>query len=309
MASLRIFRQQAEARATANDAMVAMLIATEVSSEFLSGHRDEERLVDIAPTLPSRERLNRSVADSREILGSAEQLLAYMAIPHVLSLHHRTMAEVLVLLRDDGKRIEAERKREDEHGNLVSTLVAIDPYDVGLAEVHQVFARASGANAAGRSAFDQAEMNAFQFARQLRNRLTHQGGQAGVSLKKQWTAARGNKRGGVYRDDGQALWTKLAKRPMKVVRSGEALVLGSGELFATLAVCKRLEDAAEREVVRTLTRHTLADLVVHDYAAAFPQRIADVTKIERRLKGFRERQYPQLSQLDVTDLMDAFSRL
>lgn len=252
--------------------MVAMLIATEISAEFLSDHSDQERLVDIAPTLPSRERLNRSVADSRTILGSAEQLLAYMAIPYVLSLHHRTMAEVLVLLRNDGHRIEAERKQD---GNPTPTLVAIDPYDVRLAEVHQVFTRTSGADAAGRSAFDQAEMNAFHFARQLRNRLTHQGAQAGVALKKQWAAARGQKRGGAYSDDGQALWTKLAKRPMKIVRSGEALLLGSGELYATLAVCKRLEDAAEREVLRTLTRNTLADLVVQDYAADFPPRIAD----------------------------------
>jgi hypothetical protein len=130
-----------------------------------------------------------------------------------------------------------------------------------------------------------------------------------VSLKKQWAAARGTHSGGVHPDDGQALWTQLARRPMKIVRSGEDLALGSGELFATLAVCKRLEDAAEQEVIRTLTIPALADIVVHDYAAEFPQRIADTNRIERRLVGFRKRRYPILNQVDPQDLMDALRRL
>jgi hypothetical protein len=289
--------------------MVAMLIASEISVEFLKTRGDQERLVNLVPTLPSRSRLNRSVADTRVILGSAEQLLAYMAIPHVLSIHHRTMAGVLRILSDDGKQIEAWRKRKNPAGNFVPILVKIDPHDAKLAEVHEVFSRTGGADAAGRTVFDGAEMNTFQFARHLRNRLTHQGAHAGGSLKKQWAAARGAECNGAYPDDGQALWTKLAKRPIKIVRSGEDLELGSGELFATLAICKRLEDAAEREVISTLSAPSLADIVVHDYAAEFPQRMADVTRIERRLDGFRHRRYPGLSQVDPQDLMDAFRRL
>jgi hypothetical protein len=141
--------------------MIAMLIASELSVEFLKERGDQERLVDLVPTLPSRNRLNRSVADTSAILGSAEQLLAYMAIPHVLSIHHRTMAGVLKILSDDGKRIEAWRKREDQQGNFVPTLVEIDPHEASLAEVHEIFTRSSGADAVGRTVFAGSEMNAF----------------------------------------------------------------------------------------------------------------------------------------------------
>jgi hypothetical protein len=59
--------------------MVAMLIATELSQQVLSRHQSADRLVELAPVLPSRSRLNCSVGDTRVIIASAERMLAYMA--------------------------------------------------------------------------------------------------------------------------------------------------------------------------------------------------------------------------------------
>ena len=283
--------------------MVAMLIATEISQQVLSGHQADDRLIELAPTLPSRSRLNRSVGDTRVIIASAERMLAYMAIPHTLSIHHRTMAESLAMLRDDGHPVQVWRTRKTDAGDQ-QEIVSVDPYDVGLSEIHQVFRWASGAETDGRDVFDAAEMKAFELVRQLRNRLAHQGATGGPSLKEQWQAARGD---GQF-DDGQALWTQLAKRPLAIVPSGQELVLGSGELFATLAICKRLEDAAERELIRILSVGALADIVAQDYASRFPHRLADKSRLTRRLEGFRKREYPSLRKVEKEDLSRAATR-
>lgn len=208
------------------------------------------------------------------------------------------------MLCDDGRPVEVWRTRKMDAGDQ-QELVSVDPYDVGLAEIHQVFRQASGAETDGIDVFAAAEINAFALVRQLRNRLTHQGAMGGPSLKEQWQAARGE---GQF-DDGQALWTQLAKRPLTIVPSGQELVLGSGELFAALAICKRLEDAAERELMRTLSVEALADIVAQDYASRFPHRLTDKGRLTRRLEGFRKREYPSLQKVEEEGLSRAVTRI
>jgi hypothetical protein len=128
----------------------------------------------------------------------------------------------------------------------------------------------------------------------------HQGNAAGPSLKRQWKE---------LGTEGRALWKELAKRPFPVVNSGEPIVLGAAELFGTLAICKRLEDEAEGVLVRTAQTSTLAEIVVRDYAARFPHRLADKSRLDRRLLGFRQREYPDLEQVGAAALADAAQEL
>lgn len=298
VASLPVFRQLAEARSAANDAMVAMLVAGEISTDFLQDKGDA-RLTTLFPALPSRKRLDRTASDALPIIEGAERHLAGMAIAYAISIHHRGMSKVLASLGADGKLVRAWRKEHPAEGEPVDVLKDIDPYDVKLVEVHAVFRRTTGAEAKARDVFDPRELGAFQFARQLRNRLAHQGATAGANLKSQWEG---------LPDSVQTLWTDLARREFPIPKSGEPLELGSGELFAVLAICKRLEDAAEREVVGALSDEALADIVVADYASSQPHRMANDHAIERRLYGFLARRYKNFATVDASDLLDARKR-
>lgn len=91
-------------------------------------------------------------------------------------------------------------------------------------------------------------------------------------------------------------------------KSGEPLRIGSSELFAVLAICKRLEDAAQREVIASLSTHALADIVVVDYASRHPHRFSNDLEIERRLTGFLARDYTRFEGIEATDLMEARER-
>jgi hypothetical protein len=275
--------------------MIAMLVSVEIADAQMTTHPASAQLTEIFPGLPSRERLNRTIGDARLILQSAESHLAHMAIPHVLSLHHRTMGAALQLLREDGRTVTAPRTVVADSGERETQLVQVDPFDIQLSEVHDALKRASGLT----ELFQDVEVKVVGFLRQLRNRLTHQGVTAGHSLKTQWAA---------LGSDGQALWEQIARRAFPLVKARDQLVLEAPELFVALAVCKRLEDDAEQAVINALSPSALATIVVYDYAARHPHRTADATRLSRRLQGFREREYARFSSVETEDLLDAEER-
>jgi hypothetical protein len=261
--------------------MIALLIGRELGEETLSGRDPDERLVDVLPQLPSGPRLNQTVGEVRVVLGDAERQMAYMSIPYVLSIHHRFLGDALELLERDGVSLT---------GN---------PHEIDLADAHGDIAEACGAE------LPAAELLAFEFARHIRNRLTHHRGLAGPKLRAEWLASRGK----VPEADGQALWTELALRPFPLVRSRDELELGSGELFAVLGITKRLADAVQGALVDTLSPRLLADIVVADYRARYPDRFRQTDRRDRRILGFCRGDYPYLSAVSPEDLREATAAL
>jgi hypothetical protein len=257
--------------------MIALLIGRELGQQTLGDREQNERLVDVMPRLPSGQRLNQTVGAARVVLSDAERQMAYMSIPYVLSIHHRLLGDALDLLVRDGHPIP---------GN---------PHQIDLANIHGVLAIACEAQ------LPAAELRAFEFARHLRNRLTHHRGLAGPKLRSEWLAARGP----TTDDDGQALWIELAGRPIPLVDSRAELDLGSGELFAVLAITKRLADVVQSVLIESLSAHTLAEIIVADYREQFPDRFIQAEKRDRRILGFCRGQYPHVGSVSPEDLRKA----
>jgi hypothetical protein len=204
--------------------------------------------------------------------------MAYMSIPYVLSIHHRFLGDALELLERDGMSVP---------GN---------PHEIDLADAHGAVAAACGVE------LPAAELLGFEFARHIRNHLTHhRGGLAGPKLRSEWLASRGK----VAAADGQALWTELALRPFPLGRSRDELELGSGELFAVLAITKRLADAVQEALIDTLSPRMLADIVVADYRARYPDRFRQTDRGDGRILGFCRGQYPYLGSVSPDDLREA----
>jgi len=166
-----------------------------------------------------------------------------------------------------------------------------------LGELHDALTRACDFD----EVFLAPELNAFHFARDLRNRLVHGGGLAGPDLKTVWAKARGKG----TQANGQQLWTDLAGRAFKPVKAVEPLALGAPEVRATLAVCKRLYDTAEAASLGVLSAKQLGRLVLDEYLLRFPQRRGlSPETLASKVTGFREREHPRLTLLSTAVFED-----
>lgn len=244
-------------------------------------------LTEFVPGLPSAPRLNRTNADAAAILALAEKQMVYMAIPYAISIHHRFLGDTLEFLG----------RSRPTPGN---------PHQTDLKVAHRTVEEALSTALEEPFLFPMDQIRAFEFARHLRNRLTHHRGLAGPNLGAEWKAAKGSPGSG---GDGQKLWTRLAARPIALVKSREEMKLGAPELFATLAVSKRLTDSIEDVLYRAVEAEDLAELIVLDYQDQFPERFADRNKRSRRLAGFRNGAYHQATMIGPSELEAASARL
>ena len=279
--------------------MVGLLVSVELALERLALQEPGDRLVDVVPDLPSSERLNRSIGETRSVLDTSERHMAYMAIPYVLSIHQRGLADALEVLQKEGAPVAVRKEPDVAVGG--GDWRAAQPHDIPLASIHDSFAHALELDA--EEVFPPAVLSAFEFVRFIRNRLTHHRGIAGSKLSGAWAQA--GKRPDA---NGCALWEAHSKRSFPLVGARESLQLGSRELFATLALCKSLADAAEQRLLAWLPPSALADIVVADYQEQFPHRAADDARLARRLGGFCNREY-QAFGLSDSDLIAAADRM
>lgn len=281
-------RRHRAARVAANDSMIALMIGRELGQSVLAEARPLDLLTQVAPGLPSVARLNRTSADAVAILAGAEQQMVYMAIPYVVSIHHRFLGDALEFI--DGGR----------------GLFEGNPHQVELKKVHGVLEGVLSEALKKEFNFRPAEVEAFEFVRYLRNRLVHHRGLAGAKLSAAWNTAAGKS---TAVDNGQAVWTRIAGRPFPLVGSREQLSLGSGELFAALAVSKRLVDGVEDVLAAAVEPEGLAEAIVLDYQSQFPDRFAERSRRLRRLAGFRRAEYLQATSVGDDELEAASARL
>jgi len=205
-----------DARIKANDAMIALLIGSRLSSITIHGlDLSEGELLKAyfnEINLQGHERFNLTSSEALRVLSDAENHLAYMAIPYTLSIYERFVRDVIKILkasecdsiklmRDDEIR---DLKLDKMHAIIFTELkIRFDPIDDGL----------------------------FNVIRQIRNRIMHSGGTSGSHVISEYKN---------MKKEYKAEWERLAGRPLTSALKDGRFVFNDGELFATLAICQRL---------------------------------------------------------------------
>jgi hypothetical protein len=279
------YREYQAARSEANDAMMALLIASKLGSHQLAGSlaQPDTRLTTLYAALPGIRRLDVSVARASDLMRDAERHLAFMAIPFVLAVHESLLLSTVALLRQEGI---------DYQSSHWQYAYAKDIGRIGLARLHQYIAERVAMN------FDPAHLALFLFANRVRNRLIHHRGVPTPSLMSDYSKGLGGHR---------SLWEGLTHRSL-TVRRDTTLELGEGELIAALALTGRLAiELNESLQPPTLDESVWARLAVEDYRASYPERFVKPQYV-RRVLGFARALYTPIA-LDESDIRTALSTL
>jgi len=263
------FRDYLEARRVINDDLVALIVGAHVASDCLSLGPQDRLLADLVPEVALVERMNQRVAAVRELWRKAPETAGRMGIFYIVSAYGVYLADAVSMLRDTGQD-------DDAH----------EPDDTHISTLHSRLSAASGI------ALPSRDLALFKLILTIRNRLAHQGGTPGSTLRSRWAQLDA---------DAKEEWERVSKRPLNDVIGNDRdlpMTLGLGELNATLAVTHRLAHRVNRGLAEGLARTKWAELVVSDYKARFPRRYGDPTLRSRRLLGYSTKLY---AALELTD--------
>ena len=265
------YRRYKESLVAADDAMMGLLIGARLGEHSLrsSAADPDRRLPDLYGLIPDIQRFNRTVSDAARLLGGAEHHLASMGIPYVLGVHGAFMVEAIDMLRQDGR---------DEVGREWSVARRIDTREIPLSEIHEYFEERSGVR------FPEALLQLFHFARRIRNRIVHFGGNAGSRLQSEYRTLPKQ-----TRDQ----WVKVAGRAVTVAADGK-LELAAGELHAALAFTRGLAREANDALAVSLSRHYWLRTIVDDYRRTSPQNFGERDRRVRRIVGYAHTLYRPL---------------
>lgn len=255
-----------------NDAMVALLIASRLGQHVLttSAADPSVRLPVLFRQLQGIDRLNVTSARASELLGSSEELLVKMAIPYVISVHEAFLADAIEMLKADGRDPESSAWTIPRSANVEK---------IDLSKKHAYIAERAGIRLPER------DLELFELARMIRNRIVHYAGDAGSKLETSYRQ---------LSKDARDRWLRLAGRQLTVEGGSNAISLREGELRVTLSTAMILGVAVNESLARSLSRTYWADLVVDDYRAEYPKRFGDRARRQRRISGFAGERYNRL---------------
>ena len=218
------FDKFTDARIAANDAMIALLVGTRLGASTIKDlELEKDRLLTSAfdeGDIKGIGRFNLKTDDALNILDTADNHLAYMAIPYAIAIYERYVRDVI-------------QKLKSENYSVLSEMTDSNISDLKLEKMLNIIVAKYNLQI---SLMDQA---LFSIIRQIRNRIIHSGGSIGSHIMTEYRSMPEE-----YRDE----WVNLASRPLVEAVIDRKFVLGEGELFAALAICQRLVNQIDSEV-------------------------------------------------------------
>lgn len=267
------YRTHEQMRAKANDAAMALIVGVHLAELSLEPAHDDEMLTEVFPGELELRRLNLEQRQVRQVFADSGTHLACMAIPFVLSIHGAFVSAVIRMLQRHGV---------DASGQ--------DPSGIRLSELHEHLQTSTGQLSPELLAL-------FHFARQIRNRIIHNGATCG-QLKSSWRRLPRRAR---------ESWTRLSDREPPLGKSDDRMAIGAEELVAVLAITHNLAVDVNERLQSTMSKAAWADTVVSDYASVSPLRARDRNTRARRIKGHARQFYGPLN-LVAADLAGAIER-
>lgn len=248
---------------------MALVVGAGVATHFLTDEPSEKLLAELLPSVPHVGRMNQSVSRVIGVLDHAGGVVAQTAIPYIMSVYGVFLADAVGLLQATGHD-------EDTH----------EPDDTYLSTLHGRFEEATG------SELPKRDLKLFEIIRVVRNRLQHQAGTPGSSVATRWRN---------LPPDAKAEWIRIAGRPLTEVWPDrhKPMLLGIGELNATLAVTHRLAHRVTSVLGDKVDRQVWAAMVVQDYRDLWPRRFGEDDRRIRRIKGFARQNYRPLELTEV----------
>jgi hypothetical protein len=262
-----------QGRVEANDAMMALLVGSRLSRHILTLMDGSDAfLTRVFPKLPGVSRLHVPVPRARELLADSERHLALMAIPYSVTIHEDFLNRCIDMFCVASGLSPADVGYNDRKlGNIYTTLTRLGlPHVPGL------------------------DRTLFELVRRTRNQIVHNGAQAGDVLV-------------FYESDAaiSARWQLLAKRDL-ASDGGTGLRLEANELFACLAVLKRLADEMNLSLQRGIAPGGWAAIAVDHFASGMSRGNPEQTA--RRLIGFVRHNYGPIGLSDELLLAEANRR-
>jgi hypothetical protein len=251
-----------------NDAMMAQLVAQRIAAATLRNlvHTNDQLLPELFPGIPDLARLRRTPADAADLIESGERYFAFAAIPFVVSVFHQYISAVIRWRR---------RGRDDQTWivPLEDVPSALDDLSVRLPD---------------------RELAMFDIVRRLRNRLVHNGGTAGDSMKAFNALDPGPK----------TEWLRLAGSIPTWGRSRDLLQLTWIEIKVALAVSKRLADTVRDQLEVVVDREEWLEIIAADFRETHSRAAAREAKT---MVGFARINYSSCA-LTITEAHDLLGR-
>ncbi len=266
-----VFRDYEKAFIKANDAMMALLVASNLTVDHLNQYSGEEELLPgLFEKVPEIKRLNRTPNEAAVILKKSEAYLANMAVVYVLAVHQVYMDAVVVFLRE--YHYEVEGKNPD------GELAAIDSENI-----YKAIEECCG------SSFDADLLEQFSFVRRLRNRIVHYGGGPGSRLRRE---------AGSMGGANQELWELRMGRSLNDLLSHEYIELTAKELMGALSLSRKIAIETQELIAAKVDRSIWASIAVSEYAEENSEGFKNIGQRSRRVKGYAREFYGGLNLTD-----------
>ena len=258
--------------------MEAILLSTKVASESLSKTADSDSLLAVIfNTIPDARRVNYKSDGAVKLLSKIEEHFTRMGIPYLLSIYEVFLRDIVELLH------------ANDHKPLHMEPVD-DKNKISLEIGHEYIAESCNSN------FDSIYLSLFHLVRQIRNRIIHQAGTSGSNLE--------NKN---IPKEARQLWEGMSHSSLVKLNKDGRLLLGSGELRASLAIVNHLARDVNGMVISILSRENKTELVVDDFLKTHSIDQLKLPQILRLLKEYNYGTYRSftLSESELNEVLNA----
>ena len=230
------YRRYVDSRVEVNNAMMALLAGSRLAAHTLQlTEGSSATLPEVFPAVEHIRRFNLRSDVARDLLGDADYHLASVAVPYALATHEDYVTATLEWLKTTfGKTL-------IKHGNPIRAW-----------NMHSIFFETCGTQE------PEEWMQTFHVLREMRNCITHAGGQVDEALRAK-IASMGA--------DARAGWEKMnLGNPPEAIENSGKLALTAEHIFTAFAVTKQLGREVNYVLRNTLTPAEWAAIVVNDYA-------------------------------------------
>jgi len=254
-----------ESRVEANDAMVALLVGSRLSSHLLEANAGSSAyLSEIYPAVRGIGRMYRTIDDTSQMLIEAERHLASMAIPYVWATYEELVNSAVKLFEE----CRMGPTGAERHN--------------GLPGLHSYLERVSSIE------FESDALALAELVRRIRVCIIHNGGRIRADLVDEWNS---------LAPSARTAWVGFAGHDLDVTK--ENLELTDRELVASLATTKWMARQISSLLVAALTAQDWSKAIVDDFLENYGRPLPGETRmLRRKVKGWVRMYYSATNATD-----------
>lgn len=256
------FREHSQAAESANNAMMALFVGSQLAAKTLTLTSGSTRLLsEIFPLVPHMSRMDLTAAAATDLIDEAEAHLADVAVPHALALHEGYVNSVRDLLISQG------------------VPVPMLGLKWNAANMHTILFTAMGV--ALPSGHD-----VFELLRRLRNAVIHSASNLDSYAVEPAP---------LLAAPSAARWIDVVGSPAASLAAGTKLRMGLGEIMIAFSTTRYLTTEINIALGSALPRAFWAETAVRDYANSEPSGFGSAVRLVGKLQRYANLQYGPLA--------------